>query len=118
MDDFLRNVREQQDYFRRLSEGPLRYVRENQAAIEAVQELLRGTNLDVMRDAIGSLDFKSRLPEYLSTAALTKQTLSSFALPESVAEMQRFADQYREVNEAITQAECARQKSHSLRTPR
>ena len=104
MDDFLRDLRQREEYIRRLSEGPLRYLRENQAVIERPQELLPGIDFKVMSDPLAALDFRSRLPELVSTAALAKEAFSSIAVRDSVFEMQRFADQHREVYVAMDRA--------------
>ena len=103
MYDFFRNLRDQDRAIRRLSEGPLRYLRENQTAIEQAQELLR-SNSGAVSKSLAVLDVKSRLAELAHGAALIKETFSSLALRDSVLDMRRFADQHREVNAALDRA--------------
>ena len=60
MNDFFRRIREQQELIRRITEGPAKYVRENQAAITRMHELVR-----TAESASASLT-KLRTPEFLT----------------------------------------------------
>lgn len=101
MDDFLGRMQEQQEIFRRLAEGPLRYIRENEAAIRRMQELTGGLDTEQFQrviDAFGSVRNSTAFP---AVSELTSASFASFAVPDSVREMQRYADQHREMIESV-----------------
>jgi hypothetical protein len=59
MDDFLRRMQEQQEMFRRLAEGPLRYIRENEATIRRMQELTKGLDTEQFQRVIEAFGSRS-----------------------------------------------------------
>jgi hypothetical protein len=104
MDDFLRDLQKQQEMIRRLTEGPLRYLRENQTAIERARALMDTKPFNAMRDTLAALDLKASMPELVSAAKFTNNAFSAFALRDSVLEMQRYADTHRETYEVMERA--------------
>jgi hypothetical protein len=84
-------LREQQEIVRRLAEGPLRYIHENQPAIARMQALARSLdNSAVLRvaEAFNAVN----LAHASAIAELTSGAFKSFVLPDSVIEMQRYAE--------------------------
>jgi hypothetical protein len=86
--------------FRRLAEGPLRYLRENEAAITRMQEMVNGIDTSPMQQIAQAFDVTRNLPNLDQVSKLTSQAFQSFTIPESIREMQRFADQHRQMNAA------------------
>lgn len=103
MEEWQRKIIEQQEMFRRLAEGPLKYVRDNQAMFDNASALLGATIPDYSK-RFATLQLQARLPELGLTAALTKETFSSFARTGSIREMQSFADVHRDVYTAMERA--------------
>jgi hypothetical protein len=103
LDEFLRRLREQDEMIRRLTEGPLRYLRENEAAIERAQEFARGLDTSAMATAVQALQFDQTLSRAAEFAELTNAAVARLALPESITGMERFASQHREMQEAVAQ---------------
>jgi Predicted pPIWI-associating nuclease len=103
MEEWQRKIIEQQEMFRRLAEGPLKYVRDNQAMFDKASALL-GANTPDYSKRFATIQLQARLPELGLTAALTKETFSSFALTDSIREMQSFADVHRDVYTAMERA--------------
>ncbi len=92
-DDFLRRLQEQEEMIRRLTEGPLRYLRENEAAIERAQEFAR--SLDTSTLAAQAFESERALSRAAEIADLTNSALARLALPESITAMERYASQRR-----------------------
>jgi hypothetical protein len=98
-DDFLRRLREQEEMIRRLSDGPLRFLCENEAAIERAAEYAR--SLDASALAARALETERALLRASDFAEMTNAALVRFAQPESVAAMERYASQHREMQDAL-----------------
>lgn len=98
-DDFLRRLREQEEMIRRLSDGPLRFLRENEAAIERAAEYAR--SLDTSALAARALETERTLLRASDFAEMTNAALVRLAQPESVAAMERYASRHREMQDAL-----------------
>jgi hypothetical protein len=96
-DDWLRRLREQQEMFRRLAEGPLQYLRENESAIARMQEMVNGIDRSALQRAAQSFDVTRNMPDLVRVSQLTSEAFRTFTVPESIREMQRFADQHRQM---------------------
>lgn len=103
-DDFLRRLQEQQETFRRLAEGPLRYLRENEAAIVRMQELVNSIDTSQMQSVMQAFDATRNLPRFTTITELTSAAFRSFTEPDSIREMQRYAEQHRETIESAERA--------------
>jgi hypothetical protein len=102
MDDFLRRLQEQQEMFRRLAEGPLRYIRDNEATIRRMHELARGVDTSQLQRGVEVIGSVAKSLPFAAVSELTSAAFAtSFAVPESVREMQRYADQHREIVESV-----------------
>jgi hypothetical protein len=101
LDDFMRRLREQEEMIRRLTEGPLRYFRENEAVLERAQEFARGLDASALAAAAQATEFQRALSGAAQFAEMTNGALARLARPESIAAMERFASQHREMQEAV-----------------
>lgn len=100
-DDWLRRLQALQESFRGLAEGPLRYLRENEAAIARMQEIFNGIDTSAMqRVAAQAFDVTRNLPDLARVSELTGEAFRTFAMPESLRDMQRYAEQHRAAVEA------------------
>jgi hypothetical protein len=98
VEDWHRKIIEQHETLRRLAEGPLKYVRDNQALLDQASALIRVDIPDYSKQ-VTALDVHA--PELRLTGALTNDAFSSLALTDSIREMQSFADVHRDVYKAM-----------------
>lgn len=103
-EDWFRRLQEQEEIFRRLADGPLRYLRENEAAIARMQEMVNGIDTSAMQRAAQAFDATRNLPNLARVSELTSEAFRTFTVPESIREMQRFADLHREMIETAERA--------------
>jgi hypothetical protein len=86
---------------RRLTDGPLRYFRENEAALERAQEFARNLDASALAAAAQATEFQRALSGAAQFAEMTNGAMARLARPESIAAMERFASQHREMQEAV-----------------
>lgn len=87
-------MKKRDEMMRRLAEGPARYVRENQTAIEQAQELARRFEAS----------YAPAAPHMAEFARRTEALVAKLAQPEFVSAMDRFAKQHQEMQLAIDRA--------------
>jgi len=102
-------MREQEEMVRRLDE-PLRFLRENEAAMAGLREVAQGIDTSRLFNGIDSsavakiasgLDMERFLPNPSVVAELTKTLFAEMTGLESIAAMERYAKQHTEISEAL-----------------
>ena len=78
MDEFIRRMREQQEIVTRAMEGPAKYIRENQAAITRMQDLVR--RMDVAAASLVTPGFVNTLDRYAREQRQMHETTEHLAL--------------------------------------
>jgi hypothetical protein len=101
LDDFLNRLREQEEMIRRLTDAPLRYFRENEAVLERAQEFARSLDTSAFAAAVQAPELQRALSGTAQFVEMTNRALARLARPESIAAMERFASQHREMQEAV-----------------
>ena len=99
-DDFLRRLREMEEMARRLGDGPLRILRENEAAIERAVEHVRSIDTSALA-AVQALETEQALSRAAEFTELSNVALVRLAQADSVAAMELYANQHREIQETI-----------------
>ena len=101
MSDFLRNFIEEQERMRRLIDGPLREYRRQQAAVAHFTDLVSAKDLQLLQipDAVREAQLVGA-----EIVALAKQSLASYGIRESLLEMQKYAQEHREMYLAMERA--------------
>ena len=82
MDEILRRLREQQEIARRAMEGPAKYLRDHQAAISRMQDLVR--RMDVAAASLVTPEFMKTLDRYTREQGQLHATIERLALPHRV----------------------------------
>ena len=82
MDELIRRMTEQQEILRRVVEGPGKYLRENQAAITHMHDLIR--RMDAAAGALVTPDFLKTLDRYAREHSQMHETIERLALPHQV----------------------------------
>lgn len=100
-DDFLRRLREQEEMIRRLSDGPLRFLREHETAIERAAEYARSIDSSMMKAAAQALESERAISRVAEFVDLTNSAFARLAQPESILVMERYAKQHSEMQEAV-----------------
>jgi hypothetical protein len=100
-DDFLRRLREQEEMIRRLSDVPLRFLRENEGAIDRAAEYGRSIDSSMIAAATQALESERAISRFAEFVDLTNSALARLAQPESILVMERYANQHREMQEAV-----------------
>ena len=99
-DDFLRRLREMEEMARRLGDGPLRFLRENEAAIERAAEHVRSIDTSALA-AVQALETERALSRAAEFTELSNVALVRLAQADSVAAMELYANQHREIQETV-----------------
>src|SRR5687767_14724320 len=82
---------------RRITEGPLRFMRENEAAIARLQQFAQGidtTALERVARAFEANDVSARIQ---AITELTDTAFAKFRTPEAVAQMEQYAKRHQEI---------------------
>ena len=101
MDEFIRRMQEQRKMMQRLVEGPLRYIRENEATIAHMQELARGVDLSALQDtaaAVSASGLAAHLPALTDSTAIA---FAKLATPEYMSAMDSYVREQQQMRETV-----------------
>ena len=101
MDDFIQRMKDQQEMIQRLLEGPARYIRENEAAIARVRELVRGIDTSTLDAAFASVHAAGFAERLTALAEASQTAVARLATPEVVTAMDRYVREQAALRETV-----------------